>query len=393
MKYPLIVLGQGKDRSVKRRHPWIFSGAIAQKPDTLSPGDLVEVADAQNKVVGTGFYSSGSIAVRLLTFESTEINSAFWQQRIEKAFITRQKIGLVDSRHTNIYRLVHAEGDGLSGLIVDVYDRVAVFQAHHIGMHQHRVEIAKAIQSVLGQRITAVYDKSSETLPFDAGVENGYIIGTADNNCSPKENGLEFNIDWESGQKTGFFIDQRENRKLLGEFSSGKKVLNTFSYTGGFSVYALSAGADLVHSVDSSASAIAGCDENISKLGSVSGKHESIVADAMQFMKSLETDYDVIILDPPAFAKHLKARHRAVQAYKRLNAQAIKQIKPGGILFTFSCSQVVDKALFNHTIAAAAIECNRSVKVLHQLHQPADHPVNIFHPESEYLKGLVLQIE
>lgn len=393
MKIPQIILKKGKDRSLQRFHPWVFSGAIDRIDNNLEEGDLVEVIDSQNQCRGTGFFGTGTIAVRLLGFSSLRPNEEFWKNRITRAFNLRKTIGLADQAQTNIYRLIHAEGDELPGLIVDVYGAIAVFQAHHLGMHRYRDIIAKTLIELPGRPIRAVYDKSSHTLPRHIDVQEGWILGDQVNAPIAKEYGHTFEVDFEHGQKTGFFIDQRENRKLLGSMSMGKKVLNTFCYTGGFSVYALAAGASLVHSVDSSQQALEGCSRNVELLGAAANLHESIKADAVQFIKDLPQDYDIIVLDPPAFAKHLKARHRAVQAYKRLNAHAIRQIKPGGVIFTFSCSQVVDKALFNHTISAAAIECGRPVRILHQLHQPADHPVNIYHPESEYLKGLVIQVD
>jgi 23S rRNA (cytosine1962-C5)-methyltransferase len=393
MKEPGIVLKKGKERSLERFHPWIFSGAIGQILGNPAEGDVLEVYNQSGDCLGTGFYGTGSIAVRLIGFESIEVDSAFWEKKIAKARALRQSVGLVNNPHTNIYRLIHAEGDELPGLIVDVYGSTAVFQAHHAGIHNNRNEIAKAIRKVLGDEIRAVYDKSSHTLPRNSSAEDGWLAGTPDEITTAQENGHSFEVDVEHGQKTGFFIDQRENRKLLGSMSLGKKVLNTFCYTGGFSVYALAGGASLVHSVDSSQQALDGCNRNVELLGGAANLHESFKADAVQFVKELPQDYDIIVLDPPAFAKHQKARHQAVQAYKRLNAHAIRQIKPGGIIFTFSCSQVVDTTLFNRTVSAAAISCGRSVRILHQLHQPADHPVNIFHPESEYLKGLVIQVD
>lgn len=393
MKYPVVSIKKGKQRSTDRFHPWIFSGAIASVEGNPDDGDIVSVKNDAGGLIGTGFYHHGSIAVRILAFEELEVNARFWETKIAAAWKLRQNIGLADADHTTIFRLVHAEGDLVPGLIVDVYGQVAVIQAHHQGIFKFRQVIADAILKVSDGRILSVFDKSSETLPLKSTETNGHLAGVSQlSENSTLENGLSFNIDWVSGQKTGFFIDQRENRKLLATYSKGKKVLNTFCYTGGFSVYALNAGAELVHSVDSSQSAIEGCNINVELLGA-GNRHESFRADAIQFLKELPVDYDVIVLDPPAFAKHVKAKHQAIQAYKRLNAHAIRQIKPGGVLFTFSCSQVVDKYLFNNTVLAAAIECRRSVRILHQLHQPADHPVNIFHPESEYLKGLVLQID
>lgn len=393
MKIPEVVIKKGKQRSIDRFHPWVFSGAIQHIVGDPADGDVVEITDHQGKIRGTGFFSNGSIAVRLVSFDETEINEAFWYERISAAWALRKQIGLAVNPETDIFRLIHAEGDHLPGLIADVYGKVAVLQAHHAGIHRFRNEIAKAIVDTSEGRITSVYYKSSDTLPKNIDAGNGFILGDQETKSLARENNHSFEIDWQGGQKTGFFIDQRENRQLLATYSSGKKVLNTFCYTGGFSVYALVGGATLVHSVDSSQQALEGCLRNVELAKNKSGIHEAIKADAVQYVKELPDDYDIIVLDPPAFAKHLKAKHRAVQAYKRLNAHAIRQIKPGGIIFTFSCSQVVDKVLFSNTVLAAAIECGRSVRILHQLHQPADHPVNIFHPESEYLKGLVLQID
>lgn len=393
MKVSQIILKKGKDRSLQRFHPWVFSGAIARIEGSPAEGDLVEVYDVRGECRGTGFYGTGSIAVRLLGFTSIRPDEEFWKNRLAKAFELRKTIGLAGQSQTTIYRLVHAEGDELPGLIIDLYGETAVLQAHHLGMHQHKELIAKTLIELPGSPVKAVYDKSSHTLPRHTEVEEGWILGEPPKQTAALEYGHAFEVDVERGQKTGFFIDQRENRKLLGSMSTGKKVLNTFCYTGGFSVYALAGGASLVHSVDSSEQALDGCNRNVELLGGAANLHESFKADAVQFVKELPQDYDIIVLDPPAFAKNQKARHRAVQAYKRLNAHAIRQIKPGGIIFTFSCSQVVDKTLFNHTVSAAAIECGRSVRILHQLHQPADHPVNIYHPESEYLKGLVIQVD
>ena len=393
MNNPTVELKKGKMRSIQRRHPWIFSGAISGTSQKLSDGDVVHVKDHAGKIVGTGFYGSGSIAVRLVSFEETPINESFWFDRIRKAWGLRHQIGLTNSEQTNIFRLVHAEGDGLPGLIVDIYGDTAILQAHNYGVYRNRETIARAIQAAAPERVNSVFDKSQDTLSKTGDQSDGFILGEPAKFHPLKEGGHTFQIDWEGGQKTGFFLDQRENRKLLGQMSAGKKVLNAFCYTGGFSVYALSGGASLVHSVDSSASALELCERNVQAMEDVAGNHQLIQADALQFTKELPEDYDIIILDPPAFAKHIKARHRAVQAYKRLNEQAIKQIKPGGMLMTFSCSRVVDKQLFNNTVMAAAINCRRSVRILHQLHQPADHPIDIYHPESEYLKGLVLQID
>lgn len=388
-----LYLNKGKEHSLLRKHPWVFSGAIRKMEGEVAEGDLVSVHSARGEFLGFGHYAPGSIAVRLISFEETEVSSQFWIDKIGRAFTLRQRLGLVDSEKTNTYRLVYAEGDGLPGLIIDVYGGTAVLQAHSIGMWQARQDIAAALKEVMGARLLAVYDKSAESLPQKAPVkvENGYILGEGPGKGEVLENGNRFSIDWAGGQKTGFFIDQRANRALLGDFVADKKVLNTFCYTGGFSVYALKAGAALVHSVDVSKKAIELTDENI-ELNGQTDRHASFAMDTFEFFRDQEEVYDVVVLDPPAFAKRMNVRHNALMGYKRLNAEAIRRIAPGGILFTFSCSQVVDKYLFNSTVMAAAIEAGREVKVLHQLNQPADHPFSIFHPEGEYLKGLVLYV-
>lgn len=370
----------------------MFSGAIAHTAPDLKNGQLVSVFSHRQEFLGTGHYQKGSITVRIISFEPKEINAAFWEEKLQNAYEMRAKIGLADNPATNVYRLVHGEGDQLPGLIIDHYHGTAVLQTHSVGMYQHREEISTALQTVYGEKLKAVYDKSAETLKGLAGIENQFLYGAPLTNVV-LENGCKYEIDWEKGQKTGFFIDQRENRKLLGTYSQGKKVLNTFCYSGGFSIAALEAGAAEVHSVDISAKAIELTEKNLQLNRQFDGKHASKVADVVKYIREIEQDYDVIVLDPPAFAKNMKARHNAVQAYKRLNAEALKHIKPGGILFTFSCSQVVDKQLFAHTITAAAIEVGRSVRILQQLTQPADHPINAFHTETEYLKGLVLYVE
>lgn len=393
MSYPKIVLQRGKEFSLQRRHHWVFSGAIAKADPGLESGDLVSVFSAKDEFLGIGHFSQGSIMVRIISFEEREIDQSFWNEKIGSAYQLRKILGLTDNEETNVFRLVHGEGDLLPGLIVDYYNGTAVIQAHHIGMHKHIAEISAALQVVLGDKLKGVYDKSAETLPKNLGIEsNEWVWGKAETDLV-QEYGATYRIDWEKGQKTGFFIDQRENRKMVSTYSKGKKVLNTFCYSGGFSVLALNEGASEVHSVDISNKAIALTEQNVELNSGFEGKHESIVADVVKYIREIGDDFDLIVLDPPAFAKNLKARHNAVQAYKRLNAEAIRKIKPGGIIFTFSCSQVVDKSLFAHTIAAAAMETGRKVKVLHQLSQPADHPINIFHPETEYLKGLVLYID
>ncbi|WP_186757854.1 class I SAM-dependent rRNA methyltransferase [Echinicola salinicaeni] len=392
-KYPKIILKKGKEISPKRKHHWIFSGAIARTDEHLENGQLVSVYSNKHEFLGIGHYQMGSITVRIISFENRIIDEQFWLEKIRTAYEMRSKIGLTESQSTNVYRLIHGEGDQLPGLIIDFYNGTAVIQAHTIGMYQHRLDITEALKLVYGERLDAVYDKSAETLSKNQlETENQFLFGTPKTNLV-KEYNSTYEIDWEKGQKTGFFIDQRENRNLLGTYSKGKKVLNTFCYSGGFSIAALQAGAKEVHSVDISAKAIELTEKNLKLNPNLSGKHESKVADVVKYIREIEQDYDVIVLDPPAFAKNMKARHNAVQAYKRLNAEALKHIKPGGILFTFSCSQVVDKALFAHTLTAAAIEVGRNVKILQYLSQPADHPINIFHTETEYLKGLVLYVE
>lgn len=383
-----VFLKPGKERPVQRFHPWIFSGAISKIIGKPANGEIVVIKDANGNFLAKGHYQNGSIAVRIISFEDTTIDQKFWDDKINQALQKRKIVGFPNER-TNCFRLIHAEGDGLPGLIVDVYAQVAVVQCHSTGMYQEREYIAKAIMNTCSEFITAVYDKSAESLSLGEG--NGFLIGDAEISAV-FENGHAFKVDFKSGQKTGFFLDQRDNRSLLSMYSKNMKVLNTFCYTGGFSVYALKAGASLVHSVDSSKRVIELTEENIQLNTPFEGKHDAILADVPEWLKTQEEKYDVIILDPPAFAKHQNARHRAVQAYKRLNKTAIQNISPNGILFTFSCSQVVDRELFRHTITAAAIEAGRKVSILHQLTQPADHPVSIYHPEGEYLKGLVLFI-
>ena len=389
-----IFLHKGKEQSILRKHPWVFSGAIRNMETEPNEGDVVSVYTARGEWLGMGHYAPGSIAVRIFSFQELEVNPEFWNKKISAAFELRRSLRLTDQEDTNVYRLVYAEGDGLPGLIIDVYGQTAVLQAHSIGMWQARMDIARALMEVMGERLSAVYDKSAESIPAKgvSEVTNGYIFGEGSGRGEVLENGSRFSIDWAGGQKTGFFIDQRDNRALLGAYSKGKKVLNTFCYTGGFSIYALHAGAAMVHSVDVSKKAIALTDENVALNGQFDN-HKSFAVDTFEFFRDQEEVYDLIVLDPPAFAKRKNVRHNALMGYKRLNAEAIKKIAPGGILFTFSCSQVVDKYLFNSTIMAAAIEAGRNVKVLHQLNQPSDHPFSIFHPEGEYLKGLVLYVD
>lgn len=387
-----VILGSGKDQSVRRFHPWIFSGAIKKIKGEVQDGDVVELFDNKDEYLGTGHYQAGSIAVRVFSFVKVDPDKAFWKEKIQNAYNYRKQLGLTDNDHTNVYRLVFAEGDRLPGLIIDWYNGTAVIQTHSVGMHLAKEAITEALKEIYGKRLLAIYDKSEETLPKQSTIkaQNGYLFGNSGTN-EVMENGNKFYIDWEGGQKTGFFIDQRENRKLLAEYSKGKSVLNTFCYTGGFSVYASRAGATLVHSVDSSKKAIGLTEKNI-LLNDISG-HQGYSMDTFDFLDKNNSVYDIIILDPPAFAKHRDARHHAVMGYKRLNAEALKQVKPGGILFTFSCSQVVDKELFASTIMAASIIAKRNVRIMYRLTQPPDHPVSAFHPEGEYLKGLVLFVE
>lgn len=354
----------------------------------------MEVYSSKREFLGLGHYAPGSIAVRIISFEQVEPDYAFWKNKVQQAYDYRKSLGLTGNEHTDVYRLLYAEGDGAPGLIIDVYKDTAVVQTHSVGMYLVREMVARAVQEVLGDGIKAVYDKSAESLPAKSPVaaENGYLIGESSGGVVVTENGHKFFVDWESGQKTGFFIDQRENRDLLARYVKGKSVLNTFCYTGGFSVYALNAGAKEVHSVDVSKKAIKLTIRN-GELSQAPERHEAFAVDTFEFLKGKEEHYDVIVLDPPAFAKSQKVRHNALMGYKRLNAEAMKKIKPGGILFTFSCSQVVDKYLFNNTVMAAAIEAGRNIKIMHHLSQPADHPISIFHPEGEYLKGLVLMVE
>lgn len=385
----IVQLFKKKTHSIERRHPWIFSGAIDLASEELEDGDVVTVTDHKGGFLARGHFQHATIAVRVLTFEDLPIDEAFFNQKIANAVELRRKLQLFTNENS-ICRLVHGEGDDLPGLIVDYYNGVAVIQCHSIGMYRHIDNIGKALQANLPE-LKAIYSKSSDTLPDRTEVEDKYLFGECEMPHVALEYGVKLNIDWIHGQKTGFFIDQRENRALLGKYAKDKKVLNTFCYSGGFSLTALKNGAALVHSLDSSKKAIHLTDENVKLNGF--GNHASIVADAMEYMKELKEDYDIIVLDPPAFAKHRDKRHKAIQGYKRLNAHAIRQIKPGGIIFTFSCSQVVDKFLFTNTVIAAAIEAGRKVRILEQLHQPADHPINAFHPEGEYLKGLVIQVD
>jgi len=386
-----VYLKRGKEESLLRFHPWIFSGAIHHTDEGLSEGDVVRVLTADGSFIATGHYQQGSIAVRVLSFQDVSIDDAFWHQRLAQALQARQAIGLVDNPDTTAYRLVHGEGDMLPGLIIDIYGQTAVMQAHSIGMHLQRHSIARQLMEVMQGRIQHVYYKSETTLSFME-PENGFIIGSSNENVA-LENGLRFYADWVRGQKTGFFVDQRENRALLEHYAQGRRVLNMFCYTGGFSFYAMRGGAKLVHSVDSSAKAIELTRRNVELNFPNDARHEAFCEDAFKFLDNMETPYDLIILDPPAFAKHRGALHNALKGYTRLNEKAFEKIAPGSILFTFSCSQVVTKDHFRNAVFTAAAQARRSVCILHQLHQPADHPINIYHPEGEYLKGLVLYVE
>ncbi len=393
MEYSKITLGKGKEFSLQRKHPWVFSGAISKKDNNLADGDIVEVYSNQNQFLGTGYFSNGgSISVRIISFEKTVIDENFWFEKINKAWQYRLHLNILNE-HTNVCRLFFGEGDGVPGLILDYYDGHVVLQAHSWGVYLQKENIVKAIQKVLGSNLKSIYDKSAETLNKHHAekTKNGFIVGETTEDIIVKENDHLFKIDFINGQKTGFFIDQRDNRELLGKYSKDKTVLNTFCYTGGFSVYAAAAGANIVHSVDASQSAIDLCNKNI-ELNKVKN-HESFAIDTFEFLKGKQNVYDVIVLDPPAFAKSRDSKHNAVIGYKRLNALAIKLIKPNGIIFTYSCSGVVDKYLFYNTITAAAIEAGRNVKVLHYMIQPADHPVTPYFAEGEYLKGMVLWVE
>ncbi len=389
-----IYLKKGKEESLKRFHPWIFSGAIHHIDEGIQEGDTVRVITADGDFIAVGHYQIGSIAVRVLSFEDIPIDESFWEDRLEAALKMRIAIGIADNPQNNTYRLVHGEGDNLPGLVIDCYGRTAVMQAHSVGMHVCRQLVCHALLNVMGNRIDNIYYKSETTLPFKAelGQENGWIYGESENNVA-MENGLKFHVDWLKGQKTGFFVDQRENRSLLEKYAKGRSVLNMFCYTGGFSVYAMRGGAQQVHSVDSSAKAVDLTNQNVEMNFPDDPRHQAFCDDAFKFLDSHDDKYDLIILDPPAFAKHRAALHNALKGYTRLNVKGLERIKHGGILFTFSCSQVVTKDNFRNAVFTAAAQTGRKVRILHQLHQPADHPINIYHPEGEYLKGLVLYVE
>ena len=386
--FPKVILKSGKEKSIQRRHPWIFSGAVYGVSREINDGEMVDVVDSKNNHLGTGYFSDkGSIVVRILTFGDETFSENFWKDKLQSAWYLRTQI--LDFEVTNAFRVIHGEGDGISGLIIDYYDKNWVIQAHSTGVFLQMEQIAEAIKSNFPDYCETIYCKSSGTLP-NTGTD--YFLFGNKAEAVAKENNILFSVNWVEGQKTGFFLDQRENRKLLGEFSKGKKVLNTFCYTGGFSIYAMSAGAELVTSVDISQKAVDLAASNM-ELNFPNANHKAVADDVFNFMKEHTQQYDVIVLDPPAFAKSIKSKHTATQAYKRLNIAGLKALAPNGILFTFSCSQVIDDVLFYNTIAAAAIETGRNIRVLHKLEQGPDHPTNIYHPEGHYLKGLVLFVE
>lgn len=388
-----IFLKRGKDDSLRRFHPWVFSGAIHHVSEEPEEGEKVAVYTSEKEYIATGHYQIGCIMVRVLSFENETIDQNFYEKKLAVALHVRHCIGVIGEQN-NTYRLVHGEGDNLPGLVIDIYGKTAVMQAHSVGMHMDRKIIAQALKAVMGDSIDSIFYKSETTLPFKAelGQENGFLLGGNANDVAT-ENGLQFHVDWLRGQKTGFFVDQRENRSLLEKYAKGKKVLNMFCYTGGFSFYAMRGGAELVHSVDSSQKAIDLTNANVALNFPKDPRHQAFAEDAFRFLEKMETPYDLIILDPPAFAKHKDALRNALKGYTRLNKKAFEKIQPGGILFTFSCSQAVNKDQFRAAVFTAAAQAKRNVRILHQLHQPADHPINIYHPEGEYLKGLVLYVE
>ncbi|MGQ1784183.1 MULTISPECIES: class I SAM-dependent rRNA methyltransferase [unclassified Saccharicrinis] len=394
MSYIKVVLKSGKDQSLRRFHPWVFSGAIKKIYGEPAEGEIVEVFDNKDEFLGLGHYQIGSIAIRIVSFEQVEITDGFWENKIKQAYQLRKDQGLIDDPNTNAYRLVHAEGDNMPGLIIDMYGDTAVVQMHSVGMFLIKDKIDDILKEIFGDGLKAIYNKSEGTIPFKAKVEpeNGYTYGESSTRIAI-ENGLKFRVDWEKGQKTGFFVDQRDNRALLEHYSKGRSVLNMFCYTGGFSFYAMRGGANLVHSVDSSERAIDLTRENVELNFPGDERHDAFAADAFKYLDDIKDKYDLIILDPPAFAKHNNVLNNALQGYKKLNAKAFEQIKSGGIVFTFSCSQVVSKDAFRKAVFSAAARSGRNVRILNQLTQPADHPVNIYHPEGEYLKGLVLYVE
>ncbi|MBS5527894.1 MAG: class I SAM-dependent rRNA methyltransferase [Prevotella sp.] len=392
--YKSIYLKKGKEESLRRFHPWVFSGAIHHADEDIEEGETVRIIAENGDFIATGHFQIGSIAVRVLSFNDIEINDEFWKNRLQQALDMRIGAGIADNADNNTYRLVHGEGDNLPGLVIDCYGKTAVMQAHSVGMHIHRNTIARILTEVMGDRIENVFYKSETTLPYKAelGQENGFIYGESNDNIA-MENGLKFYVDWLKGQKTGFFVDQRDNRSLLEHYAKNRSVLNMFCYTGGFSFYAMRGGAKLVHSVDSSAKAVELTEANVRLNFPDDNRHKAFCEDAFKFLDNAKDVYDLIILDPPAFAKHRTALRNALKGYTRLNVKAFERIKPGGILFTFSCSQVVTKEHFRNAVFTAAAISKRKVRIIHQLHQPADHPINIYHPEGEYLKGLVLYVE
>lgn len=394
MNYCKVFLKPKKEESLLRFHPWVFSGAIQSIEGNPEEGDLVEVYGTNQRFLAVGHYQIGSIAVRILSFKPITIDKNFWEERIRVAYTLRKELELAEVENNNTYRLIHGEGDNLPGLIIDIYSHTAVMQAHSVGMHYARHDIAEALKTVLGENLQNIYYKSEATLPYKAnlGSEDGYLYGGEVEDIAT-ENGLKFCVDWQKGQKTGFFVDQRENRSLLEKYAKGHSVLNMFCYTGGFSFYAMRGGAEVVHSVDSSAKAISLTNKNVEINFPGDPRHKAFAEDAFKYLEKMGHNYDLIILDPPAFAKHKNVLRNALQGYRKLNAIAFEKIKPGGILFTFSCSQVVSKENFRLAVFSAAAQSGRSVRILHQLTQPADHPVNIYHPEGEYLKGLVLYVE
>lgn len=400
-----VYLKRGKDESLRRFHPWIFSGAIHHFDSQPEEGEVVEVyalknnaehtgTDLDYEYIATGHYQIGSIMVRVLTFDNELIDRAFYERRIASAYDVRKSIGVADRHDNDTYRLVHGEGDNLSGLIIDIYGKTAVMQAHSVGMHTDRYTIAQALKNVLNDKIENIFYKSETTLPYKAelGQENGFLLGGSADDIAI-ENGLKFHVDWLKGQKTGFFVDQRNNRSLLEHYAKGRSVLNMFCYTGGFSFYAMRGGAKVVHSVDSSQKAIDLTNANVQLNFPGDNRHQAFAEDAFKYLDRMDDMYDLIILDPPAFAKHKDALRNALKGYSRLNQKALEKIHSGGILFTFSCSQIVTKDNFRTAVFTAAAQAGRKVRILHQLHQPADHPINIYHPEGEYLKGLVLYVE
>lgn len=392
MKYPVITLHSGRDQSISRRHQWIFSKAIKQKDPSIGDGDLVSICNTHGSIIATGHYQDSSLCIRILEFGDVVIDAELWRRKLLGAYQYRVALGLIGSTQTNAYRLVHGEGDELPGLIIDVYDRIAVLQAHSHGMHRQRHEIAAALMTLDVLQLSGVYDKSSDLNQHaDSGNENRWLAGTGTNPVRISENGIVFLVDYIQGQKTGFFLDQRENRQLINTFASGKEILNCFCYTGGFSLYALTGAATHVTSIDSSSLAMEMLEQNL--LLNQLGSHNSRCTNVMEYLNHTSDMYDLIICDPPAFAKNLHKRHNAIQAYKRLNAMAMRHVRPGGMLFTFSCSQVVDRQLFYNTIVAAAIEAERPMRVICEMSQGADHPVSVFHPEGSYLKGLALYLD